>query len=971
MLVQRAKSGDLHVSQHATWGMSEGMSSKKEKEMGITNNEWKSTWIKMRLVQFLWFFIALSASIVYLGSLAQAQTEAVIFEPNFVANATTDNYIEFVGSGGDLFVTGPDERTALHYAVRYGSAELVEHLVEVGLDVNKPNVYLNSPLHWAVAGWEDGAPESTMLHKVEILLAAGAEINALTDYNETPIMFAGTTEIAQILLDNGADINIIATVPGEAPVNAIEYNIRAGRLELADFLQKYSNQNLSMKLANLPTLDKLGTYLIDVQNTLLTRAPSSPRRSVLLDWEGQATRAFPSANDQPYAADDLSFLVVGDNATTQETFQNIAKTFSAKYRHWEDESQNNFADWEFLRLTYIDFEDFDQERLFALGAFPLTTSCLERVNYLIETIPLLASTAMKCLGLDQPKITSIEIFGAPVGSDAEEYFTVAGGSIAADELKTVSAQISETDLRVTTSFNVAETLSNGLRISDQADEVILDVCVNLNSAESPKKSVIQAWLATAQFKRLQAPLTKYLTDVGYSGSMNAIEISTCNGSWDIGEIALFLDNEDIPRNRSGSWTELGTLSLSSLVDASTKAETSLDRLSAESSQNYNSAKNMGSNGVVGIWLFVPEVYERHFTDGNDEGVFDVEICSYADVTYTQAYISSIGEHFDHLLSVLPANYPQYGRVDWRYLSDIENGRLFPTPDEMFSSIQLEVDLSDNFRNCDIVLAEASTGATIYDRMIKPRSNYQAAELMKRLGGLAIIGSPMSDEDLLKKTLELTGFASEERYKLSLEVNLNEPKLIDDLWANGYDTADSIENLLDDLAAELKRNAAWSDVTSFLDLLSAGTTSEDALIFTGEAEAERVRLAEEKARENEEKRRLQLEEKAKTYPYFVVFQCGFGDNLAPLAACFVGDVNTSVRVNIVGQSSEYNYFSFQSLGKLTDYELRFDLPAQFEIVAQNASDKLALSAAVYEMVSGSRVQVKDAANRFSTLWLTMK
>lgn len=199
--------------------------------------------IKNSLCRMAWFLMAFCSSIAFFNSQAQAQSAAVIFEPSFVANATADDYIEFVENGGDLFAIGPDKRTALHYAVRYGSASLVDYLVRVGIDVNKPNVYLNTPLHWAVSGFDDGAPLTTLPEKVQILLAAGAEVNALAVDGETPLMFARTIEIAQILLDNGADITIQVDPPGMMRVDAVGYHNRNGNRELGDFLLEYYYAN--------------------------------------------------------------------------------------------------------------------------------------------------------------------------------------------------------------------------------------------------------------------------------------------------------------------------------------------------------------------------------------------------------------------------------------------------------------------------------------------------------------------------------------------------------------------------------------------------------------------------------------------------------------------------------------------------------------------------------------------------------
>ena len=95
------------------------------------------------------------------------------------------------------------ENTQLHEAVEDGELELVRFLIDAGADVNALDKWLDTPL---IIAAEEGD-----LEIVQILVDAGADVNVQDRWLDTPLHIAteeGDLEIVQILVDAGADVNV-------------------------------------------------------------------------------------------------------------------------------------------------------------------------------------------------------------------------------------------------------------------------------------------------------------------------------------------------------------------------------------------------------------------------------------------------------------------------------------------------------------------------------------------------------------------------------------------------------------------------------------------------------------------------------------------------------------------------------------------------------------------------------------------
>lgn len=88
----------------------------------------------------------------------------------------------------------------LQYAAFTGNLEKIRELLDDGMDINnKDNIFGITPLHWACSK-----------EMAQFLIENGADINATDTNGETPLHMAsgnGQIEVVSLLIENGADVN--------------------------------------------------------------------------------------------------------------------------------------------------------------------------------------------------------------------------------------------------------------------------------------------------------------------------------------------------------------------------------------------------------------------------------------------------------------------------------------------------------------------------------------------------------------------------------------------------------------------------------------------------------------------------------------------------------------------------------------------------------------------------------------------
>lgn len=126
-----------------------------------------------------------------------------------LSQALYDNYaplIEILIDDADSNTKSSCRKPVLQWAIQNNKKEIVQRLLDRGVDVNAKNIGDDTALMIAILYYDQK-------DTVKKLLAAGADVNAQNGSGMTGLMFAagrGYKEIVQMLLDKGADVNIQA-----------------------------------------------------------------------------------------------------------------------------------------------------------------------------------------------------------------------------------------------------------------------------------------------------------------------------------------------------------------------------------------------------------------------------------------------------------------------------------------------------------------------------------------------------------------------------------------------------------------------------------------------------------------------------------------------------------------------------------------------------------------------------------------
>jgi ankyrin repeat protein len=119
---------------------------------------------------------------------------------------------------------GSSRLPALHVAIKYGHADIVELLLSKGAKPNERNIYGQGSLHVAA--------ENGRANMVKLLVQYGAGINDKDEFRLPPLCYASNAQVAEALIANGADVNW----PDKRHATFLHSIARSGITEVAQVL---------------------------------------------------------------------------------------------------------------------------------------------------------------------------------------------------------------------------------------------------------------------------------------------------------------------------------------------------------------------------------------------------------------------------------------------------------------------------------------------------------------------------------------------------------------------------------------------------------------------------------------------------------------------------------------------------------------------------------------------------------------
>lgn len=109
-------------------------------------------------------------------------------------NITYDEAIQLIKNGEDVNQLNSYNRTPLYYAT---SPNIMELLIKNGAAINIKDIDDYTPLHAHTDNFKN----------CKMLIDAGADINAINNVGRSPIFYVGNTDIAQLFINKGINLN--------------------------------------------------------------------------------------------------------------------------------------------------------------------------------------------------------------------------------------------------------------------------------------------------------------------------------------------------------------------------------------------------------------------------------------------------------------------------------------------------------------------------------------------------------------------------------------------------------------------------------------------------------------------------------------------------------------------------------------------------------------------------------------------
>ncbi|QTL47246.1 ankyrin repeat domain-containing protein [Priestia aryabhattai] len=162
---------------------------------------------------------------------------------DFIKNGDTEQAKEILITDKTLLEFITPFGTWLHVAARAGSLDMIKFLVEYGMDINTNEGVPNS------APIAHAASEGKM-RIVKYLYNSGAILD-VSDPNRNPLfsaIYGGHFDIVKYLVQSGIDITVKYTGDTMENMDAYEFAIERGQIEIAEYLKRKLNEKVQKRV---------------------------------------------------------------------------------------------------------------------------------------------------------------------------------------------------------------------------------------------------------------------------------------------------------------------------------------------------------------------------------------------------------------------------------------------------------------------------------------------------------------------------------------------------------------------------------------------------------------------------------------------------------------------------------------------------------------------------------------------------
>ena len=171
---------------------------------------------------------------------------------------------QLLSGGADVNARDSRRDTPLMYAAAVGSADIMRKLIAAGADVNARNSFDTTAIMWC----------SDNLEKVKLLIAKGADVNAVAKPGRTPLLVAaahnGNVEVVRLLIEKGADLKSPDSGANAALAAAADANDTA---TVKLLLEHGADAKVAGRLGFTALMNAAGNGNAEVVRLLLARGP--------------------------------------------------------------------------------------------------------------------------------------------------------------------------------------------------------------------------------------------------------------------------------------------------------------------------------------------------------------------------------------------------------------------------------------------------------------------------------------------------------------------------------------------------------------------------------------------------------------------------------------------------------------------------------------------------------------------------